>query len=201
MLCCAGMQLQSSVGCVRRVAARRAALSAVARTFGYSLVALASSAALVACSGDPGWNGQVPAADAMLFQSTAYPVLMRDCAFSECHGSQSRFFQIYGPGRTRLDPTTKTDDPATAMELQVSYLRSVSMLIAEGDSPVTESLLLKKPLEASAGGVGHRGVDDYGRNVYATPAASGYQALLQWAQSGTAGLAPNIGAGSAGGTP
>lgn len=135
------------------------------------------------CAGDEGWSGMLPAADFALYRSTAYPALMNDCAFSECHGSEQRFFQVFGPGRTRLDPTTKADDPVTDAELQLSYQRSLSMLTSEGDLGVAHSLLLKKPLEAAQGGVGHRGVDDYGRNVYATPQAAGYQALLRWAQS------------------
>jgi hypothetical protein len=169
-----------------------------------ALTGLLSGLLVAACGGEPGWSGQLAVADMALFQSTAYPVLMRDCAFSECHGSGHRFFQVYGPGRTRLPATTKTDDPVTATELQVSYQYAVSMLATDGDANVATSLLLKKPLEAQNGGVGHRGVDDFGRNVYASAQVPGYQALLRWAQTaGRQPLAagpPGIG-NSAGGAP
>ena len=46
-----------------------------------------------------------------------------------------------------------------------------------------ESLLLLKPLEAQAGGQGHKGVDDLGRNVFATKQEAGWQVLLKWAKS------------------
>ena len=42
-----------------------------------------------------------------------FPVLMRDCGFHTCHGSDERFFRIHGPGRARLDPDSKAFDPLT----------------------------------------------------------------------------------------
>jgi hypothetical protein len=42
------------------------------------------------------------------------------------------------------------------------------------------SLLLRKPLSVAAGGAGHRGVDNYGRDVYRTKQDSGYVALARW---------------------
>ena len=176
----------------------------VTQSFLIALAAAGSAYMLTACHGDPGWSGQVPEANFELFRSQAYPVLMSDCGFNECHGAPQRFFQIFGPGRTRLLSTTKPDAPVTVSELQVSFDRTRSLLATEGNASVTTSLLLRKPLEAAAGGVGHRGVDDFGRNVYATAEAPGYQALLRWAQmmalpaSAQAGGAPNAGgAGSA----
>jgi hypothetical protein len=133
------------------------------------------------CHGDPGWSGQLTPASAALFQSAAYPVLMRDCAFSECHGAPNRYLQIFGPGRTRLDPLTKTDEPPTPAELEASYARAVSLLATEGRADVTQSPLLRKPLEARAGGVAHRGVDDYGRNVFKDQSDPDYMTLLDWA--------------------
>jgi hypothetical protein len=176
------------------------------RPVGVALSILFMPALVSACHSDPGWSGQLPAPDFELFRSQAYPVLMSDCAFSECHGSPRRFFQVYGPGRTRLLSTTKIDGPVTVSELQVSFEHARSMLASNGDTSVMTSLLLRKPLAAAAGGVGHRGVDDYGRNVYATPEAAGYQALSRWALgmvvapvAGQAGSSPS--AGSTGGAP
>ena len=73
-----------------------------------------------------------------------YPVLLRDCAFSECHGSEERFFRIYGPGRARLLPDAVPDDPPTQDELILSYDRARSMLAGP---TYEDALLLRKPLE------------------------------------------------------
>ena len=157
-------------------------MSAVARAWPMPS-ALALLAALVGCHGDRGWSGDVPSADAASFQATAYPVLMRDCAFTECHGAPQRFLQVFGPGRTRLDPQTKTDEPPTLDELQVSYERTLSVLALEGAFGIEDSRLLRKPLAISAGGVGHEGVDVYGRNVFPDKFSPGYVALLHWAET------------------
>ena len=126
----------------------------------------------------------------MLFRSEAYPVLMRDCGFNACHGVSERFLIIFGPNRARIDPATHHDTPVQDLEMQVTHERARSMLVTDG--PVTRSLLLTKPLERSAGGVGHGGVDDFDRNVYQSVADPGYVALLKWAQAVTtpSGLAP-----------
>jgi hypothetical protein len=114
-------------------------------------------------------------------------LLLRDCAFSDCHGAKDRFFQLYGPGRTRLAPlTTKPDDPMTLPELLHSYDRARSMLATSNH--VESSLLLTKPLEPDSGGQGHRGVDDFGRNLFASTSDPGYVLLLRWAN--TTGLPP-----------
>lgn len=141
---------------------------------------LLCSVLLAACASKQ--TQEPPTPDAASFEATAYPVLLRDCAFPACHASNERFFQVYGPGRVRLNPDPMLDvyQPATQAELQLSYERARSML----SSPkVEDSLLLRKPLEASAGGAAHKGDDELGRNVYRTKQDAGYQTLLQWAAS------------------
>jgi hypothetical protein len=120
-----------------------------------------------------------PEADIASFALTAYPVLLRDCAFPACHASSERFFQVFGPGRVRLDPSTDSFAEATPDEIAYSMERARSMLVPE----VERSLLLRKPLETAAGGMFHKGADAHGRNVYADTAAPGYQALLAWARA------------------
>ena len=55
---------------------------------------------------------------------------------------------------------------------------------------VEDSLLLRKPLEAQAGGQGHKGVDDLGRNVFASKQDPGWQLLLAWSK--TRGAPPTL---------
>lgn len=156
----------------------------------------ALSALLWGCSNTPAWSGEVPAPDYATFESTAYPVLLRDCAFSECHGNESRFFQVWGPGRTRLDPAMRVDEAVTMAEIQRSYERARSMLVAlDSNRPPP---LLTKPLEEESGGSGHDGVDRFGRNVYQTVLDPGYLALRQWALTSQA--LPTQTGGSAGPT-
>jgi len=106
-----------------------------------------------------------------------FPVLMRDCGFHTCHGSEERLFRIYGPGRARLDPDNKAFDPLTGDEASASFQSALSFI----DSAHPErSMLLRKPLAVAAGGSGHEGVDPFGRNVYRTREDSGYLALEAW---------------------
>jgi hypothetical protein len=101
-----------------------------------------------------------------------------------------RFFQLYGPGRARMpaqemSPAMRVEldytDPANLDEVLHAYQRARSMLATS--ELVEDSLLLRKPLEAQAGGQGHKGVDDLGRNVFASKRASGWQLLLAWSES------------------
>ena len=117
----------------------------------------------------------------MKFRDEAYPVLLRDCSFNACHGQPERFLLVYGPNRARINPLTHHDEPAEPLEVQVTFERALSMLVTSG--PVTGSLLLTKPLEERAGGVGHGGVDDFNRNVYQSVDDPGYVTLLKWAQA------------------
>jgi hypothetical protein len=162
-------------------------------------LACLACATSVACGDSVSWSGQPPAPDFAAFQSEVYPLLLRDCAFSRCHGDPSRFFRVLGPGRTRLLPTTKPEEPATAEEIAFSYERARSMLADA--ARVEQSLLLRKPLEPSAGGQGHDGVDSLGHNVYRQRGSQGYATLLQWARSRTSSAPTAQGSAGAAGAP
>ena len=111
------------------------------------------------------------------FTVVALPVLLRDCGFQACHGSQERIFRIYGQGRARLDPATEPLDELTGLEQQLSLQYAEGMV-----DPVDpkQSLLLLKPLAVEAGGMGHEGVDKYGRDVYRAPDDDGFLTLQRW---------------------
>jgi len=159
------------------------------------LVFASSVLALCACNAQTNWSGAVGSADYTVFERDVYPVLMRDCAYANCHGAEQRFFQVWGPGRTRLD----SDDKVTSIQQQEkirSFQRAISMLYTDGSRPLAESPLLVKPLEASSGGAAHGGVDRYGRNVYRSAQDPGYQVLVRWATY--AALPPGTGTTAAG---
>jgi hypothetical protein len=135
-----------------------------------------------ACTSAAEYSIPLPTPDGKLFVDEVYPLMLRDCAFSTCHGQENRFFHLYGPGRVRLDPmTTKPDDPMLLSEVSDSYDRARSML-TDADQ-LDHTLLLNKPLALNAGGQGHKGVDSFGRNVFASVTDPGYALLVRWASS------------------
>jgi hypothetical protein len=153
-------------------------------TAGRLALALACALEVSCASGKPYEDALPDASTYSQFQSQVYPVLLRDCAFPECHGGEHRFLQIYGPGRVRLDPHSMSAEPATDAETMLSYQRALSMLVTDAD--LDRSLLLTKPLEPSAGGQGHKGSDQLGRNVYRSKQDPGYAAIAAWARAAIA---------------
>jgi hypothetical protein len=115
----------------------------------------------------------------MSFRENVYPILLHDCGFAGCHGTADRFFSVFGPGRTRLDPTSGIFDPPTQSEIALSYTRARSMLI--GPDGVASSLLLRKPIPRDQGGAGHKGDDPYGAAVYRSTDDESYSVLYRWA--------------------
>jgi hypothetical protein len=170
----------------------------------------------VACNNETSATTEPPLPDRASFDTNVYPLLLRDCGFSECHGAQHRFFQVFGPGRSRL-AGHPSDPDLGPRERQLTYDRTRSMLVAAGGGSIFESPLLTKPLEVSSGGASHEGVDHFGRNIFQTVADSRYVMLWQWAttqqplaaattpsvtQPAQAGPGPTVGAlrvGDAGG--
>lgn len=128
---------------------------------------------------DPERIAQPPEVDRAEFEADVYPILLRDCGFPACHGDTDRFFRVHGPGRTRLDASTLPYDPATTDEVDATFDRARSMLAAVPDP--LQSLLLRKPLETSAGGSSHVGLDALGRNVYASQDDPSWQTIAAWA--------------------
>ena len=117
------------------------------------------------------------------FQREVYPVLLRDCGFPACHGTQERFYRIWGPGRVRLPGVMTTpeafDQPTTA---ELSASRTMALAMIDEHDPL-HSPLLRKPLAVQAGGAGHFGVDKFGRDVYRTKLDAGYLKLAAWVTS------------------
>jgi hypothetical protein len=106
-------------------------------------------------------SAELPAPDYDEFRAIVYPLLLRDCGFSRCHGDPERFFVIWGPGRRRLEPDVDDNfDPPTEDEIWRSYQRTRSALVH--DRGLIDAPLLRKPLEGHA----HRGEDVWGHNLW-----------------------------------
>lgn len=162
---------------------------AVVSRFVVKFCSLALASALSCCGYE-----SAPATDLSpdyaLFEASVYPVLLRDCAFSGCHGNADRFFRVYGPGRLRISEDLEYYDPATPAEIHHSYERARSML--RGVHGVDDSLLLRKPLDSGKGGSGrgHQGTDLWGHDVYRTEDDVAYQKLVEWAHASPADAEP-----------
>jgi hypothetical protein len=159
-------------------------------------VALACIAVIAACGNEEAGDAVSPESSYAIFEAQVYPLLLRDCGFSECHGKEERFYQLWGPGRTRLRETTMSDDPVTKEEIRRSYERTRAMLATSAD--VSDSLLLRKPLEPNAGGQGHKGVDEFGRNVYRYKEDPSFVTLSSWARSAAVDQPSAVSGGAAG---
>jgi hypothetical protein len=144
----------------------------------------------------------VSAPDRAAFEQTVYPVLMRDCAFSACHGSAERFLQVFGPGRGRISLDIKPLDPLSPVEVEHAYDRARSMIDARHPD---QSFLIRKPLATQAGGSGHEGTDELGRNVYQSKLDPGYATISAWVLGTSAmvpaGSLPSAPSGLPSGTP
>lgn len=151
--------------------------------------------ALAGCS-EPLQKGKAAERDLNHFTGYVMPVLLRDCGFQACHGSQERFFRVFGPGRTRYIPPDPTIPPRGPLEPLSGYERDYTMQLAlsmiDEEDPA-RSMLLRKPLAVEAGGASHEGIDKYGRNVYRTPDDEGYLEIARWV---FAEPAPMAGAGA-----
>lgn len=141
------------------------------------LVALCGLA--VGCDEPPKQGWERPPQEFRDFRAV-YPTLARDCGFHACHGTEERFFRVFGPGRARLDPDTKAFGQLTGDEASGGYTSALSMI--DLDNP-GRSLLLRKPLAVAAGGSSHEGVDDFGRDVYRTVNDEGYLELSRFVLS------------------
>jgi len=157
------------------------------RTLAHGALVLATLV-LLACAEEKGPLA-VPVPDRVIFDTQIYPLLLRDCGFHACHGSHERFFQVFGPGHGRLDPLTRPPEPPTPHELLHSFQRARAML--ELEDPAS-SLLLVKPLSIAAGGVGHEGVDEYGREVYDSKQDPSFDLLQRWARRELSSGVPSI---------
>lgn len=142
-----------------------------------ALRALPLLAACAAACASTEEGSALAAPDRAVFDAQVWPILVRDCGFSACHGGEPRFFLVYGPGHERLDPTMRVSAEVTPAELQLSYDRARSMI--DVDDP-RNSLLLRKPLEVAAGGSGHEGTDEFGRDVYRSVNDPSFQILVRW---------------------
>jgi hypothetical protein len=148
-----------------------------------SLIAAGLCCLTLGCAEEEPWKLSEATTTSKLWSDGAYPVLMRDCSFFACHGSTDRLFQVWGPKRRRL---YEGDLEGDAERIRLGEESNKTFALALGFVDITDpgnSLLLRKALDAQAGGTGHLGLDKFGRNVYRSGDSPGYVALAKWVYS------------------
>lgn len=140
---------------------------------------LALSLFALGCAEEPLPN-EVPLLDRAVFEQTVYPLVLRDCGFPDCHAASGRFYRVFGPNRTRLNPATGRSVPPTPEEIDAAYERSRAM-VYKGNSLCAASLLVRKPLSTDAGGAAHEGLGMGQRDIYLSQQDPGYVTLVSWA--------------------
>jgi hypothetical protein len=143
-------------------------------------VALTGTLALAGCT-DLARPIQLPELDRNDFRCNVQPVLQARCGFIACHGDAGQPFRVYARNRLRLDLDLSRPElrnaPLSAEEEQRNF--DVARGFARGGS--AKALLLRKPLDESAGGFFHRARDLYGgTDVFATEADRGFVILKAW---------------------
>lgn len=111
--------------------------------------------------------------DLAFFTARVEPHLEQRCGSAGCHGRADRPFSIYVPGQHRADPALRwLDEPLSGEELEENA-RRVSAFALEDDP--FDTLIVRKPLSPSDGGLWHGGGDVFGaRND------EGCRALVGW---------------------
>jgi len=156
-----------------------------------ALALLAVGSALCACQ--PDFNVPVagPKVDEPYFRCHVQPVLTKNCSMFACHGADgtngtgARYFQLYARSRLRPAalPEAMRNSTFTQAEYAANFAAAADMINL--DSP-DDSLLLRKPLDQSAGGYFHRGADLYGQgNVFLSRDDPDYVVLAAWVHGTT----------------
>jgi hypothetical protein len=120
-----------------------------------------------------------PALDEAFFRCHVQPVLTKNCAAFACHGDPRRSYVVFARNRLRLGGSEATRN-APLRDDERRYNLEAARAFVDADAR-EESLLLRKPLAASAGGYFHRGATDYGKgNVFRSAEDPEYRTLSDW---------------------
>ena len=98
------------------------------------------------------------------------------CAFVACHGTDERPLRIYAEQKLRLGVEWVDYQTPLTDEERAANFRTLRDFVARG--PGDAELLSEKPLDVSAGGLFHRGKDQFGtEDVFTSRDDPGYQIM------------------------
>lgn len=136
------------------------------------------------CTADLDGPRGAPELDRSYFDCKVQPVLTEYCSQLACHGKTERYFHFYSRNRLR-DDADETKRNAFLRDSERSHNFDAVRALVDVDAP-EDSLLLRKPLEQSAGGAFHRGATLYGAgNVFDDANDPDYQIIAQWIDGAT----------------
>lgn len=133
---------------------------------------------LAGCRADLSDPAPLPALDEPYFRCRVQPVLTRSCSAFACHGDGRRFFRVFARNRLRLGGTEAERNAFLRADERAYNFDSARAVVNAADP--SQSLLLRKPLETTAGGYYHgatlRGTSD----VFAGEDDPDFKVLSAW---------------------
>ena len=144
------------------------------------LLALTLLLTETACQGGLTDEAPLPSSlDEAFFRCRVQPILTKSCAAFACHGDVRRYYHLFARSRLRLGGgEEQRNAPLSAEERAFNY--NATRAVVDLGAP-DESLLLKKPLDASAGGYYHGGAVLYGKgDVFLKSDDPDFKVLSRW---------------------
>lgn len=123
----------------------------------------------------------LPALDEAYFRCRVQPILTKSCSMLACHGTPDRYYRVYARNRLRYGIAGEAERVAPLNAGERRHNFEATRAYVDIDA-ADESLLLKKPLEAAAGGFYH-GATRLGKsNVFPSVDDADYAVLRDWIQ-------------------
>ncbi len=123
--------------------------------------------------------------DANFYRCEVQPVLAAQCSFMACHGNDERPLMLYAEQRFRLGVSWEDYKTSITDEELAANLKMVEGFVSQNDSDV--NLLRDKALDTRAGGLFHRGKDQYGTDdVFLDRQDPGYRVLEKFSAGAVA---------------
>jgi hypothetical protein len=121
----------------------------------------------------------LPPLDEPYFRCHVQPILTKNCATYACHGSPDRAFRLYARNRLRfgIADVSQIGAPLGDEERALNFEAARSFV---DFGALDQSLLLKKPLQGSAGGFYHGATRLGTSNVFSSVDDAEYQILAGW---------------------
>jgi hypothetical protein len=146
-----------------------------------NLFALAVGLLAIACQSGLDDPKSMPQLDGPYFDCKVQPILTKSCSTFACHGDARRFYRVFARNRLRAQGAEKDRNSALTGLERASNLDAARAFV--DPEAVDQSLLLTKPLDASAGGAFHRGAELFGGgNVFANRDDPDFKTLAAWAR-------------------
>ncbi len=144
-----------------------------------AIIPVAGALALGGCQPGLQDERQLPELDEAYFRCRVQPILTKSCAAFACHGDPYRYFTLFA--RNRLRSGGDESERNTFMRIEERAFNLTSSLAYVDPVAAEDSLLLRKPLDQSAGGFYHGGAVTYGAgDVFLATDEAAYQTILDW---------------------